>query len=146
MTSKTPPTAPVDFENDVASLSTENERRLRGAATRDGPHGVLFLLALPTITRTARGLLAITIADFARAAEISNETLADLETGARIPDARTVRAISRVLDDLGVVSRLRDGRVEVSIDLASADPEMVELLASEAVEELDLAMVAPSWK
>lgn len=56
----------------------------------------------PSQSRAARGLLQWSQADLAKAASVGLSTVADFESGKRIPIANNLAAIQRALEDAGV--------------------------------------------
>jgi transcriptional regulator with XRE-family HTH domain len=56
----------------------------------------------PHICRAARALIGITQKDLAKRANISTQTLADFERGARTPHANNLLAVQSILESEGV--------------------------------------------
>ena len=56
----------------------------------------------PGQCRAARGLLNITQGDLAKAADVSEKTIADFERGLRRPYRRTIAALRQALEAAGV--------------------------------------------
>lgn len=66
---------------------------------------------IPRVCRAARALISLNQKELAGAANISTQTLADFERGARKPHANNIAAIERVFKERGIEFLMKDGEI-----------------------------------
>ena len=65
----------------------------------------------PEVCRSARALTDITQRELASAADISTQTVADFERGARQPHSNNIKAILQVFERRGIMFIVDNGRI-----------------------------------
>ena len=65
----------------------------------------------PEVCRSARALTDITQRELASAADISTQTVADFERGARQPHSNNIKAILQVFERRGIKFIVDNGRI-----------------------------------
>jgi transcriptional regulator with XRE-family HTH domain len=63
----------------------------------------------PAVCRAARALVGMTQRELAAAADLSAQTVADFERGARQPHANNLKALRRIFESSGVIFIEKDG-------------------------------------
>lgn len=123
-------------ERRMADWQKEQRRGRRRMPRRPlAPEAALELLALGPALRTARGLLALNQRDFAQRAQISEMTLRSVEQGSLGVEASSVRAIGRVLHELGVAVELWGGALVVGADTRDVGAEFASLVESSGTSD-----------
>ncbi|MDI9847627.1 helix-turn-helix transcriptional regulator [Rhodoblastus sp. 17X3] len=98
---------------------------------------VLEKTVMPYISRASRGLLQLSQADLADAANISRRTLIALETGKREPDITTCIALKAALISRGILVDIIDNKLIIGMALPTIDESTKSFIEAQMISNIE---------
>lgn len=99
----------------------------------------------PAQCRAARGLLGWSQGELGERAQVAQKTITKFESEARVPHARTIDALVKVLEDAGVVFLEETAAIVAGVAIRAESEAGKKVRASGATPSVDDEVKASAW-